>query len=200
MAGLVVMDSLGSFRVSPTRISTVSWIQLSLEQYGLYAEVHVVHGLSFVQSSGRGRVSTYEDVVVNQISRREYEWILLVSGGNDVYARATTQNIQAAIIRSMNAALMLAPQIRVVFGGSSSIWGYGDDWGYEYDRRIADVLKAVVCPTGASIITGAKELHLDASDIVDRIGHVRYGIGAMKVIEALKTWSYGFEGPSRAKL
>ena len=62
------------------------------------------------------------------------------------------------------------------------------------------MLKAVVCPTGASIITGAKELHLDASDIVDRIGHVRYGIGAMKVIEALKTWSYGFEGPPRAKL
>ena len=200
MLGLVVIDSLGSFRVSPTRRSTVSWIQLSLEQYGLYAEVHVGSGLRFAQSSGRGRVSTYEYVVVQQTSCREYAWILLVSGGNDVYARGTTENIQAGIIRSMNAALKLAPQIRVVFGGSSSIWGYGDDWGYEYDRRIADVLKAVVCPTGASIITGVKELHLAASAIVARIGHVRYGIGAMKVIEALKTWTYGFEGPPRAKL
>ena len=108
-----------------------------------------------MQSSGRGRVSTYEYVVVQQTSRREYAWILLVSGGNDVYARATTQNIQAAIIRSMNAALMLAPQIRVVFGGSSSIWGYGDDWGYEYDRRIADVLKRS-CVLLAQVLSPAR--------------------------------------------
>jgi len=199
MAGLVAIDSLGSFQVSPSMSSTPYWTQLSLQRYGLHTAIHVVNGLRFLSpKEPSGRVCTFEEAVLCH-SRRKYAWCLLVSGGNDVYAYKMAPNI-AECIKSMNAALTLAPQVLVVFGGSSSIWRYGGDWGSEYDRRIEDVMKAVACPIGASIITGAKELQLDVSDIVDRIGHVRYGIGAMKVIEALKTWSYSFEEPARAKL
>ena len=67
------------------------------------------------------------------------------------------------------------------------MWGYEGDWASEYDRRIEHVMQRVSPPAGARMTTGVKEMHLDANDIDDRIGHVRYGIGAMKMIEALKT-------------
>lgn len=161
--------------------STPYWIQLSLQQYDLHTAVHVVNGLRFVSpKKPSGRVCTFEEAVLCH-SPCKYAWCLLVSGGNDVYAYKMAPNIAECIIKSMNAALTLAPQVLVVFGGSNNIWRYGRDWGSEYDRRIEDVMKAVTCPIGASTIPGAKELQLDASDIVDRIGNVRYGIGAMKV-------------------
>ena len=142
---------------------------------------------------------TYADVLLNQTKRRSYAWVLLVSGGNDVYVNKMEPSLEAGIICSMEVALKLAPQVLVVFGGSSGMWGYEGDWASVYDRRIENVMQGVTPPAGARMITGAKELHLDANDIADRIGHVRYGIGAMKVIEALKTWAYSLDGP-RAKL
>jgi hypothetical protein len=198
MAGLVVIDSLGSFRVS-TGMSTGSWIQSSLEQYGLHTEVCLENGLCFAPPEVRfSFVCTFEEVLLRH-SHRKYAWCLLVSNGNDVYPQKMAPNIADSIMKSMNAALKLAPHVRVVFGASSSIWRYGGQRGSEYDRRIEDVMKAVECPIGASIITGAKELHPEASDIVDGICRFPFGIGATKVIEALKTLSY-FEEPARAKL
>jgi hypothetical protein len=204
MAGLVIMDSLGGFRVSQKKKSSAGWIRHSLCQYGLDVEVHVVGGLRFsLQYKMPGLDLTYADVLLNQTKRRSYAWVLLVSGGNDVYSysgnTSTYYPPDAAIKRSMEVALKLAPQVLVVFGGSSGMWGYEGDWASVYDLRIENVMQGVTPPAGARMITGAKELHLDANDIADRIGHVRYGIGAMKVIEALETWAYSLDGP-RAKL
>ena len=199
MAGLVLIDSLGSFRVPPSMRSTPRWLQLSLEQYGLRTTVCVVGGARFVPPmNSSGPVSLFEELLTRYQPHGKYAWCLLVSGGNDLYVPEMAPDISYGIVRSMNAALTFAPQVCVVFGGSSKIWHYHGEWAAEYDRRIEVVMKAVACPVGARIITGATELALDASDIVDRIGHVRYGIGAMKVIEALAIWSYTFE--ARAKL
>ena len=79
------------------------------------------------------------------------------------------------------------------------MWDYESVWASEYDRRINHLIQRVVPPTGARIITGASELQLDSDDVADRIGHLRYGIGAMKFIEGLKTWAYSFDVP-QAKL
>ena len=200
MAGLFIMDSLGAFRVSKKKKSSAGWIQHSLGHYGLESEVHVVGGLRFaLQYKMPGLDVTYADVLLNQTKRRSYAWVLLVSGGNDVYVNKMDPSLEAGIIGSMEVALKLAPQVLVVLGGSSCMWGYEGDWAIEYDRRIEHVMQRVSPPAGARIITGVKELHLDSSDIADRIGHVRYGIGAMKMIEALKSWAYSLDGP-RAKL
>ena len=77
--------------------------------------------------------------------------------------------------------------------------GYQGDWALEYDRRIVEVMERVFPPVGGRIITGADGVHLNDNDIADRIGHVRFGIGAMKVIEGIKNWAWVLERP-RAKL
>ena len=77
--------------------------------------------------------------------------------------------------------------------------GYQGDWALEYDRRIAEVMERVSPPVGGRITIGADDVHLDDNDIADRIGHVRFGIGAMKVIEGIKKWACSLDRP-RAKL
>ena len=79
MTGLIVLDSLGSFRNSSPRVSTAYWIDHTLKQYGLDTEVHVVDGASF---SGSIR---FREVLLHETNRQQYAWILLISGGNDVY-------------------------------------------------------------------------------------------------------------------
>jgi hypothetical protein len=200
MAGLVIMDSLGRFRVSAKMKSSAGWIRHTLCQYGLDAEVQVVGGLRFsLQYVTPGLDLTYADVMLHKTKRHSYAWVILFSGGNDVYVNKMDPSLDAAILRSMDVALTLAPLVLVVFGGSSRMWGYQGDWASEYDRRIAEVMDRVSLPAGARIITGADDLHLDDNDIADRIGHVRFGIGAMKVIECIKNWAYSLDGP-RAKL
>ena len=101
MAGLVIMDSLGAFRVSKKK-SSAGWIQHSLGQYGLDSEVHVVGGLRFsLQYKMPGLDVTYADVLLNQTKRRSYAWVLLVSGGNDVYVNKMDPSLEAGIICSM---------------------------------------------------------------------------------------------------
>ena len=104
-----------------------------------------------------------------------------------------------AIVECMGVALSGAPKVLVAFGGSSRIWRYEGDWACEYNRRLEVVLQSVLPPNGASIITGTDELVLEVTDVVDRIGHVRFGIGAMRVIEAIKKWADSLSMP-RAKL
>ena len=108
MAGLVVIDSLGSFKVSSTMTSTQYWIQLSLQQYGLFTTVHVVNGLRFVSpEKPSGRVCTFEEAVLCH-PRSKYAWCLLVTGGNDVYVYKMAPNIAECIIKTMYAALTVA--------------------------------------------------------------------------------------------
>lgn len=193
MTGLIVLDSLGSFRSSSGRVSTAYWIDHTLSQYGLDTEVHFVDGASF---SGSLR---FREVLRHETSRQQYAWILLISAGNDVYRSKPDKRMYEAIVECMNVALLSAPKVLVVFGGSSRIWRYKGHWAYEYNRRLEVVLQSVLPPNGASIITGADELVLEVTDVVDRIGHVRFGIGAMRVIEAIKKWADSLSMP-RAKL
>ena len=132
MSGLVIMDSVGAFRVSKKKKSTAGWIQHSLGQYGLESEVHVLGGLRFaLQYKMPGLDVTYADVLLNQTKRRSYARVLLVSGGNDVYFNKMDPSLEAGIICSIEVALKLAPQVLVVPGGSSGMWGYEGDWASE---------------------------------------------------------------------
>ena len=193
MTGLIVLDPSGSFRSSSRRVSTAYWIDHTLSQYGLDTEVHVVDGASF---SGSLR---FREVLRHETSRQQYAWILLISAGNDVYRSKPDKRMYEAIVECMNVAPSGAPKVLMVFGGSSRIWQYKGTWAYEYNRRLEIVLQSVLPPKGASIITGADELALEDSDLVDRIGHVRFCIGAMRFIEAIKKWADSLSMP-RAKL
>ena len=200
MAGLVIMDSLGRSRLSAKSTSSAGWIRHTLLQYGLDAEVHVVGGLRFLAQYATPELDlTYADVMLNKAKHHSYAWVILFSGGNDVYNLNPTMSLDVAILSSMDVALTLVPLVLVVFGGSSRMWGYQGDWALEYDRRIAEVMERVFPPVGGRIITGADDVHLNDNDIANRIGHVRFGIGAMKVIEGIKNWACSLERP-RAKL
>ena len=193
--GLIVMDSLAYIRgpsgqkpriaAGPRDLSR----QL-LVQYGIDAEVVGVSGLRFESKHPEGR---YVDVLEHVLQHR-YQWIMLISGGNDVYGQADSESLYDAVSTCVRRALTSTDAVVVVYGGSAETWRYRGRFAQEYDarvRRVVDRLSADFQKmSGVRILSGAPELRiLSDEDLVDRIGHLQYTHGFQKLLAALSSWT-----------
>ena len=113
--------------------------------------------------------------------------LLVISMGNDLYQRrADATHIAAALLDLRK----YAPRVTYVYGGSSSVWGFGDPM---YDPAVQEVCDALCCSTGEPELVGAQTF--------DRIGHLRpSSIGLL--CAAVVVWGRRAVGtaPIRARL
>ena len=192
--GAILTDSLLAF--PPGRLEETAMVVLK----AVYRET----GLSFLlvvkpgARIGDGGAGSYADMLLflnrylqatnkRSIAQSSLQYLLLVSGGNDIYSYiwsgwyqsgsslATTLAGAKALARSMrDFSFGDAPVQRAacIFGGSSTLWRYRAWAAVEdcdrYDQDVAQVVTAM--KEYLTVGDGVEEL--TGVEIVDRIGHV----------------------------
>ena len=191
--GLIVMDSLAYIRGPSGHRIAAGPRDLSRQlmvQYGIDAEVVGVSGLRFESKHPEGR---YVDVLEHVLQHR-YQWIMLISGGNDVYGQSDSESLYDAVSTCVRLALTATDAVVVVYGGSAKTWRYRGRFAQEYDARVRRVVDRASADfhkmSGVRILSGALELRsLTDADLVDRIGHLQFKDGFEKLLAALSAWA-----------
>ena len=194
--GLIVMDSLAYIRGPSGQKPRIAAGPRDLSrqlmvQYGIDAQVVGVSGLRFVSWDPEGR-GTYLHTLGDVLEDR-HPWIVLFSGGNDVYVQADTEALYSAMGTTIRLALTATDALVVVYGGSSETWRYRGRFAQEYDARVCRVVDRLSADfqkiRGVRILSGAPELcSLADADLVDRIGHLQFMDGFEKLVAALFAW------------
>ena len=202
--GMILIDSLlpiaqygGGARVE----------QELLEEYGIRAVVMAQSGAVF---GGDGR-RTYQQMLeyaatrpaTHRYSLQRLAWVLVISGGNDVYAPRSDgasdeyQAFSCAIGMARLAAYLHSRQIpcKIVFGMSAATWRYQGGHATRFDKqvdlslmylqRLCESFPMAACPR----VNGAYELRgiLD-SELKDRIGHLQGFAAGQKLVYAIACW------------
>ena len=148
----------------------------------------------------------------HRYSLQRFAWVLVISGGNDVYAPRSDgasdeyQAFSCAIGMARLAAYLHSRQIpcKIVFGMSAATWRYQGDHATRFDKQVHLCLVYHLrlresFPWASCLrVTGAYELRgiLD-SELKDRIGHLQ-GFGAgRKLVYAMSRWVRALDGGVR---
>jgi len=170
--GIIVMDSFGHIR------GIRNWTQYIAEiLYVLYQNTNM-HCLAVVcggASFGKGSYLDMLTVIRNVFKKPEF--MVWISMGNDVYPVQDPINDISSLCLSIQDFMKLAhdwvPEQRLVFGCSSSTWGWHAHFSatvcHLYDQRCAIVSRAIM-NSGFSSITGSGIF--EGVILTDRIGHV----------------------------
>jgi len=227
--GLVLFDSVASMRREAKEevvlldseasrdeyVGRKQYESSLLRQYGLKAEVIIQDGLRFApraRSSPWGTYGAFLQAACDKHPRGAYDFVMLVSCGNDIYGprAAVTAELYQGLQRAANCAEYLCgspDKVIIIFGGSSATWRYAGSAGAEYDQRVQQVLGWCLRNLeGIKLLSGATELaSIKASEVVDRIGHLKYEDGFKKLVAAVYEWylivkGKGPFGQARSKL
>ena len=172
--------------------------------YGHEAKVYVKGGLTFVPRYGSS--FSYEGVlesVLAEFPGGEPEYVVLVSGGNDLYG--PEQDVFAEEAENVNVALgIVKVAVRLwyqripcllVVGASSEVFKYRGEKARVFDRRVQYTLRvarsmmAAVPLGGCKLVSGAEELAaMSAGDIVDGMGHFGGPRAYRKFLYAVSQW------------
>lgn len=214
-AGLVVFDSVASMRkFSRERTTHTDYENSLFGLYGINARVIIQDGLRFLPYGRTSPRGTYEGVLQtlhDEAAFRRYDFVILVSAGNDVYEKgwAVTSELFEAIQGAAKVASYLSTGgVMVIFGASAATWRYRDeDEGRRYDQRVQQVLRwSQKNLKGAVLVSGAAELSsIEDDEVVDRIGHLKYPSAFKKLVAAVHAWhgillQQQFLGKKRSKL
>ena len=139
----------------------------------------------------------------HRYSLQRFSWVLVISCGNDVYARRSDgasdeyQAFSCAIGMARLAAYLHSRQIpcKIVFGMSAATWRYQGDRATRFDKqvdlslgyfvRLCESFPMAVC----AHVKGAYELRgiLD-SEMKDRIGRLQGFAAGQKLVYAIACW------------
>jgi len=170
--GIIVMDSFGIIR------GNRHWTQYIAEiLYVVYQKTNM-HCLAVVcggASFGKGSYIDMLSVICNVFKKPEV--MVWISMGNDVYPVQDPISDISSLCLSIQDFMKLAhdwvPEQRLVFGCSSSTWGWHAHFNatvcHLYDQRCAIVSRAIM-NNGFSSITGSGIF--EGVILTDRIGHV----------------------------
>ena len=174
------------------------------------ARVVSVGGLTLLPKGGR---PTYQQVLERSLASTSFlrpAWALVVSGRNDVYGAADSEELYAAVARVAESLASRRMPSVIIFGLSSATWKYRGRRAQEFDARVGRVLAAVrermvpVSEGGFCLInSGRYELQWKVTqrDIRDGIGHLRGRIAFEKLAGAIAKWVlYSLRVRSRLKL
>ena len=204
--GLIITDSMafvrnhsGPHEYGPEELS----LKLA-QQYNIKARVIALGGLEFVRRRGGRR--TYHDVLelgMSDAGAAQPEFVVVVSGGNDVYGAPDSQELYDAVGRLAEKLRILRVPSLVVFGGSSKTWKYRGSFGKEYDARVRRVLaectvRMLPIKRGGfcRIVSGEKELRsIKYEDICTPIGHLEGSKAFDKLAAAMAKWVSMCSGP-----
>ena len=211
--GLLLIDSLLPI---PQYGGGASVEQELLEGYGIRAVVMAQSGAVF---GGDGR-RTYQQMLEYAATRpathrcplQRFSWVLVISGGNDVYAPRSDgasdeyQAFSCAAGMARLAAYLHSRQIpcKIVFGMSAATWRYEGDRATRFDKQVDLSLGYFVrlCESfpmaACAHAKGAYELRgiLD-SELKDRIGHLQGFAADQKLVYAIVCWLRYDPFPSR---
>ena len=178
-----------------------------LEGYGIRAVVMAQSGAVF---GGDGR-RTYQQMLeyaatrpaTHRYSLQRFSWVLVISCGNDVYARRSDgasdeyQAFSCATGMARLAAYLHSRQIpcKIVFGMSVATGRYQGHHATRFDKQVTLSLMyhLRICESfpmaGCLRVTGAYELRgiLD-SEVKDRIGHLQGWAAGRKLVYAIACW------------
>ena len=127
----------------------------------------------------------YEDMLhyVLQHSKGPYQFVLVISMGNDIYNEDSADKAMTGIRSFCSTFRNHFDGISLVFGGSAAVWQYSGEKGEKYDRLVNDVLTLANNVTffwktrlhGLDYVSsGAHELNtLTKDDIADSMGHLQ---------------------------
>ena len=190
-----------------------------LEKYGIRAVVMAQSGAVF-----GGFRRTYQQMLeyaatrpaTHRYSLQRFSWVLVISGGNDVYAPRRDgasdeyQAFSCATGMARLAAYLHSRQIpcKIVFGMSAATWRYQGDRATRFDKQVDLSLMYLLrlCESfpmaACTRVKGAYELRgiLD-SELKDRIGHLQGFAAGRKLVYAMARWVRDLDGgagiPSR---
>ena len=121
----------------------------------------------------------YEEVMLKE----RCQYILVVALGNDVYKLGAQSSAYYSSFGDQLVSLKEYGEVGLVFGGSSSIWGYTDDvYDYHVRRVCAECRKRLVYVSAG--------LELQGVETADCIGHVRARSSNI-LFNALVSWMRG---------
>lgn len=203
--GLILMDSIGCVGVAPAKLEA----ELAL-RYGIAAKV-IVEGGSWFSYARKSFVAFHWTLEQEYEERAQYDWVLLIGMGTDVYYKEDTHELYGDIKETMLFAekLCRAPsRVMVVFGASSATWRYRSAFAEMYDARVKRVREHMAAfvseRDGMQFITGESELvYLGDLDLVavPRIGLHGYPFARDKILYAVARWvQYVLSPGPRAKL
>ena len=152
--------------------------------------------------------STYTDMFqwcVSNLPMASYEFLLVVSMGNDSYFSALSEtkgdsSRKAGTLAGIKDFLDLTGEyaethrlsMMVVYGASSAVWGYTDPIACSYDGHVKLAVQFVeeLAHDDLVICNGSNELSsIVWSDVVDRIGHLDVR-AYQKVVAAMICWVF----------
>ena len=202
--GLVIVDSLVYVRGGTPPYGPDQMEVELLDQHEIDARIVGIRGGVF---SG-GRYKAYDYVLRRALDpweERRPAWVLLLSGGNDVYKSEPDEELQTIGVSFdiAKAAAFLAQKgipALVIFGMSAGTWRYSGIQAAGFDRRVGKVLQItrellpLVAPR-IRIEDGVGQLVLDDNDVVDKIGHLGGGIAFMKLARAIAQWVSSLRQP-----
>ena len=139
----------------------------------------------------------------HRCSLQRFSWVLVISGGNDVYAPRSDgasdeyQAFSCAVGMARLSAYLHSRQIpcKIVFGMSAATWRYQGDHATRFDKQVDLCLKYHLrlresFPMAACLrVKGAYELRgiLD-SEVKDGIGRLQGFLAGRKLVYAINRW------------
>ena len=211
--GLILIDSLLPI---PQYGGGASVEQELLEKYGIRAVVMAQSGAVF-----GGFRRTYQQMLEYAATRpathryflQRFSWVLVVSCGNDVYARRSDgasdeyQAFSCATGMARLAAYLHSRQIpcKIVFGMSAATWRYEGDRATRFDKqvdlslgyfvRLCESFPMAACAhvkgayeLGAHVKDGYELRGILDSELKDRIGHLQGFAAGRKLVYAMARW------------
>ena len=214
MAHLILIDSLLPI---PQYGGGATVEQELLDRYGIRAVVMARSGAVF---GGDGR-RTYQQMLefaatrpaTHRCSLQRFSWVLVISGGNDVYAPRSDgasdeyQAFSCATGMARLSAYVASRHIpcKIVFGMSAATWRYEGDRATRYDKqvdlalryfvRLGESFPMAVC----AVYQGAYELGAHGqgpyevvglldSEVKDGIGQLQGFLAGRKLVYAISRW------------
>ena len=210
LTGLVLIDSIVFMRDMVNRNAGIVNVARRLVD-----EIFVITGIG-VTAVYRGGVtfgahkvgSTYTDMFkwcVSNLPMASYEFLLVVSMGNDSYFSALSEmkgdsSMKARTLAGIKDFLEFTREyaetrkltMMLVYGASSAVWRYTGPIGSSYDRHVKLAVQFVeeLAYDDLVICTGSNELSsIVWSDVVDRIGHLDVR-AYHKLVAAMICWVF----------
>ena len=180
-------------------------------------KVFIKGGLGFLESNGKEyQYEAMLDSILADIHRKP-KYVVIVSGGNDVYGPKKTgyeeeyEDVQVGVAMAKFAARLWYQRIPglIVFGGSSDCFLYKGQKAEVFDRRVKSVRRLAqrifaVCRLRCRVVSGVKELLPLKAHVVDGIGHYQGTPHAYdsftRALAEFCMLAPGYSGPRRSRL
>ena len=181
-------------------------------------KVFIKGGLGFLESNGKEfQYEAMLDSSLVDILPWKPKYVVVVSGGNDVYGPKKTgyseeyEDVQVAVAMAKFAARLWYQRIPglIVFGGSSDCFLYKGQKAEVFDRRVKSVRRLAqrmfaACRLPCRVVSGVKELLPLGAHVVDGIGHYQGTPHAYdsftRALAEFCMLAPGYSGPRRSRL